>query len=136
MRVLSKSQMQAMMLWVKSGAATRLMKGQRLELESVFLLPLFSFVPLVGVVDELPEIGPFRQRLEELDAQMAEPGFYANQRRAAEITREHQKLQKVVADHEAHDRVALELAQAAALARDAGADPAMRELAVAELSDL
>jgi len=67
---------------------------------------------------------------------MAEPGFYANQRRTAEVTREHQKLQRVVADHEAHGRIALELAQAAALARDGAADPGMRELAVAELADL
>ena len=67
---------------------------------------------------------------------MAEPGFYANQRRAAEVTREHQKLQKVVADHEAHGRIQREIEQAEALSRDPSADSAIRELAVAELSSL
>ena len=87
-------------------------------------------------MDELPEIGPFRQRLGELDAQMAEPGFYANQRRAADVTREHQKLQRVVADYEAHGRIQREIEQAETLSRDPSADSGMRELAVAELSDL
>ncbi len=87
-------------------------------------------------MDELPEITPFRRRLEELDARISEPSFYGNQRAAAEVVREHQKLQRLVADHEAHERVALEIRQAAAMARDAAGDPAMREMAEAELGDL
>ena len=43
-------------------------------------------------MDSLPEILPFQRRLDELDAQMAEPSFYANARKAAEVSREQQKL--------------------------------------------
>ena len=84
----------------------------------------------------LPDIAPFRRRLEELDAQMAEPGFYSNQRRSAEVMREHQKLQSLVADYEAHERVEREMGQAEAMARDPSAEAAIREMAAAELADL
>lgn len=55
-------------------------------------------------MDELPDLAPFRRRLDELAAQMAAPAFYANAQRAAEVTREHQKITQLVADHEAHAR--------------------------------
>jgi peptide chain release factor 1 len=87
-------------------------------------------------MDRLPDIAPFRRRFEELDAQMAEPSFYSNQRRAADVTREHQKLRQLIEDHDAHGRLERELAEAGALTRDAGADPALRELAAAEIPDL
>ena len=60
---------------------------------------------------------------------MAEPAFYANPRRAAEVTREHQKLSQLIADHEAHQRLEREIAEARAFGRDANADPDLRELA-------
>jgi len=87
-------------------------------------------------VDELPDISPFQHRLGELDAQMAEPGFYGNMRRVAEITREKQKLQKLVDDFEDYERVGRELAETGAMARDSAADPAMRDLAGEELPEL
>ena len=43
-------------------------------------------------MSELPEITPFQLRLDELSAQMASPSFYANPRKAAEVTREQQRL--------------------------------------------
>jgi len=87
-------------------------------------------------MDELPDLAPFQRRLDELGAQMAEPSFYANPRRAADVTREHQKLVQLVADHHAHSRLERELAEAATIAKDATADAAMRELATAELPEL
>jgi peptide chain release factor 1 len=87
-------------------------------------------------VDELPDIGPFQHRLGELDAQMAEPGFYGNMRRVAEITREKQKLQKLVEDFQDYERVGREWTETAAMARDSAADPALRELAGEELPAL
>jgi peptide chain release factor 1 len=84
-------------------------------------------------MDSLPPILPFQRRLDELDAQMAAPSFYANARRATEVTREHQKLSQLVADHRAMARAEQELADAEALARDAAADADMRELAEAEI---
>jgi peptide chain release factor 1 len=93
-------------------------------------------VKLWPAVDELPDISPFQHRLGELDAQMAEPGFYGNMRRVAEITREKQKLQKLVDDFEDYERVGRELAETGAMARDSAADPAMRDLAGEELPEL
>lgn len=87
-------------------------------------------------MDELPDIAPFERRLDELDAQMAEPAFYGNPRRAAEVSREQQKLQQLVADYREHQRLAREAEEALALSKDPAADADMRELALAELPQL
>lgn len=87
-------------------------------------------------MDELPDIAPFRYRLDELNAQMAEPSFYASPRKAADVTREHQKLKTLVADHDAYERLRREKAEAEALSRDPAADSDLRGLAVAELPEL
>ncbi len=87
-------------------------------------------------MDELPEITPFQRRLDELAAQMAATSFYANPRRAAEVTREHQRLSLLIADYHAHARVTMESTEARAYERDVNADPELRELAVAELPEL
>ena len=84
-------------------------------------------------MDQLPDIAPFQRRLDECNAQMAEPSFYANSRRAADVTREQQKLAQLVADYQALDKLDREAAEARALAREAGGDPALRELAAQEV---
>jgi peptide chain release factor 1 len=87
-------------------------------------------------MDKLPDIYPFKRRLEELAANMAEPTFYSNPRKAADITREHQKLQKMVEEHDAFLKLEIEEAEAKALSKDSSADPDMRELALAELPQI
>ncbi len=87
-------------------------------------------------MEELPDIAPFQRRLDELDAQMADPAFYANPRRAAEISREQQKVQQLVADHGEFARLERETEEALAMSKDPAADPDLRELAVAELPEL
>ena len=87
-------------------------------------------------MDELPDIAPFQRRLDELDAQMAEPAFYANPRKAADVSREQQKLQQLVADYREQARLEREIAESGVLAKDAAADPELRELATAELPEL
>ena len=87
-------------------------------------------------MDELPDIAPFQRRLDELDAQMADPSFYANPRRAAEVSREQQKLAQLVADRRAYENLGRELADAQTLARETTADASLRELAEAELPEL
>jgi peptide chain release factor 1 len=87
-------------------------------------------------MDLLPDIAPFQRRLDECNAQMAEPSFYASPRRAADVTREQQKLAQLVADHRALAQLDRELAEARALARDPAGDPALRELAAQELAIL
>jgi peptide chain release factor 1 len=87
-------------------------------------------------MDALPDISPFRRRLEELDAQMAEPSFYANPRRAAEVTREQQKIRKLVDDHRDYSQVERDLREAASLARESSGGAELRELATAEIPAL
>jgi peptide chain release factor 1 len=87
-------------------------------------------------MDALPDISPFQRRLEELDAQMAEPSFYANQRRAAEVTREQQQLRKLVDDHRAFTQVERELVEANLLAKEGSGPADMRGLAAEEIPEL
>ena len=87
-------------------------------------------------MDLVPDIAPFQRRLDELNAQMAEPSFYANPRRAAEVTREQQKLAQLVASYAAFEKLGRELREAEAMARDPAGDPAFRELAAQELPGL
>jgi peptide chain release factor 1 len=87
-------------------------------------------------MEDLPDLAPFQRRLDELGAQMAEPSFYANPRKAAEVTREHQKLTQLVADHAQFDRLGREMLEARALVKDLQGDADLRELAAAELPEL
>jgi len=87
-------------------------------------------------MDTLPDIAPFQRRLDELNAQMAAPSFYANPRRAAGVTREQQKLTQLIADHQAFEKLGREIAEAETLARDPAGDPAFKELAAQELPGL
>jgi peptide chain release factor 1 len=88
------------------------------------------------IMHELPDIFPFQRRLDELGAQMAAPAFYNNPRRAADVTREHQKLSQLVSDHATYSKLDREIQEALALGRDPAADADLKELAAAELPDL
>ena len=81
----------------------------------------------------LPDITPFQRRLDELDAQMRSPDFYSNARAAADVTREHQKLTDLVADHAALQKTHVDLAEMKTLLREASGDVELRELAEAEV---
>jgi peptide chain release factor 1 len=87
-------------------------------------------------MEQLPDITPFQRRLDELDAQMAEPSFYANPRKAADITREQQALRKLVDDYRVHERLERDLQEHARLIRDPKADPELRALAQQEVPEL
>ncbi|MBP8962701.1 MAG: peptide chain release factor 1 [Opitutaceae bacterium] len=87
-------------------------------------------------MDQLPDIAPFKLRCDELDAQMADPSFYANPRRASEVTREHQRLLQLVADYRTHEKLGREISEAQALIKDIKADADLRELAALELPEL
>ncbi|HET7536616.1 MAG TPA: peptide chain release factor 1 [Candidatus Didemnitutus sp.] len=87
-------------------------------------------------MDQLPDIIPFQHRLDELDAQMAEPSFYSNPRRAADVTREQQRLRQLVDDYHRFRKSERELAEHAALLKDPAADAELRSLAELELPDL
>ncbi len=87
-------------------------------------------------MDELPDITPLQRRFDELSAQMAAPAFYNQARKAAEVTREHQKLRELIDNHGTLVRVGLELQETAALLKAATTDADLRELAAAELPEL
>lgn len=87
-------------------------------------------------MDILPDILPFQRRLDELDAQMAAPSFYANPRKATEVSREQQSLRRLVDTYADFERVGREIAEHAALLKDATADAELRALAQQELPEL
>ncbi|MDX2186763.1 MAG: peptide chain release factor 1 [Opitutaceae bacterium] len=93
---------------------------------------LTVFAPM----EQLPDISPFKHRLDELDARMASPAFYQNPRQAAEVTREQQKLSQLVADHRTYEKTLREISEAQALVKDPKADNDLKELAELELPDL
>ena len=87
-------------------------------------------------MDALPDIAQFQRRLDELDAQMAEPAFYNNSRKAAEVSREQQKVQQLIEDYREYGRLERELTEALNLSRDPVADADLRDLATAEIPEL
>ncbi len=87
-------------------------------------------------MDILPELAPFQRRLDELDAQMAEPSFYANPRLATEVSREQQGLRQLVENYQAYERLGRELAEHAAMVKDVTADAELRTLAQQEIPEL
>ncbi len=84
----------------------------------------------------LPDVTLFQRRLDELDAQMRAPSFYANARAAAEVTREHQRIGKLLSDRRALEKTIADLAEAQALLRDPAADADLKELAEMEIPSL
>jgi peptide chain release factor 1 len=87
-------------------------------------------------MDLLPDIATFQRRLDELDAQMAEPSFYANPRKATEVSREQQGLRQMIEDYQAYERANREMTEHAALLTDPSADAELRSLAQSELPEL
>ncbi|HVZ65551.1 MAG TPA: peptide chain release factor 1 [Lacunisphaera sp.] len=87
-------------------------------------------------METLPDITPFQRRLDELDAQMAEPAFYANPRKATEISREQQGLRRLIDDYLIYQRLGREIAEHGSLIKDAAGDADLRALAAQELPGL
>ncbi|WP_438482494.1 peptide chain release factor 1 [Oleiharenicola lentus] len=87
-------------------------------------------------METLPDIVPFQMRLDELDAQMAAPSFYANPRKATEVSREQQALRRLVEEHKNYEDTGREIAEHTALLKDASADAELRELAQSEIPEL
>ena len=87
-------------------------------------------------MDQLPPITPFQRRLDELDAQMAEPSFYSQPRKAADISREQQALRQLVDDYRTHDRLGQDIEEHTRLIKDPKADAELRALAQQEIPEL
>lgn len=91
--------------------------------------------PPFAQMQALPDIAPFQRRLHELDSRMAEPDFFADSRRAAEVTREHQKLQRLVEKYRRFQELSARIEENRELAADP-TDPEMRDLAESEIPAL
>ncbi|HEY5552103.1 MAG TPA: peptide chain release factor 1 [Opitutaceae bacterium] len=85
---------------------------------------------------QLPDIAPFQRRKDELDARMADPSFYSNQRQAADVTREHQRVSSLLDDHARLIRLEREIEEHRQMARDPSGEEELRALAAAELPAL
>ena len=83
----------------------------------------------------IPDIAPFRRRLDELDAQMADPNLFNDPRRAADVSRDQQRMARLVGDYEKLKQIEGQIEEARAMLRDDQADPELRELAEMELPE-
>lgn len=84
----------------------------------------------------IPDIAPFREKLTELDEQMAEPNFYSDQRRAAEVSREHQRLSTLIEKFEAFHNTVQQIEENEAMVADESVEEELREMAAEELETL
>jgi peptide chain release factor 1 len=85
---------------------------------------------------KIPDIAPFREKLAELDARMAEPNFYSDQRRAAEVSREQQRLTHLVEKSEAYHSTVQQIEENRAIAEDNSVEAELRKMAADELEAL
>jgi peptide chain release factor 1 len=82
----------------------------------------------------LPNIDKFRKRAVELEAELANPAVYADQRRAGVLARELQRIKKLLGDYAAAEAVIKQIGENKELAESGDAE--MAELAKGELNDL
>lgn len=85
---------------------------------------------------KIPDIAPFRAKLAELDGQMAEPDFYSDQRQAAEVAREQQRLSSLVEKFEAYHAAVQQIEENEAMVDDDSVEAELREMAAEELEPL
>jgi len=85
---------------------------------------------------DLPDLTPFEDRLAELDRQMAEPDFFSDSRLAARLSREHQKLSRLLALREQFRAAQKQLTENRELMEDPDGEAELRELAEGEIPEL
>ncbi|MBT5901171.1 MAG: peptide chain release factor 1, partial [Opitutaceae bacterium] len=86
-------------------------------------------------MNDLPDITPFRIRLDELDAQMADPNLFADPQKAATVSRDQQRMSRLVEDYDAIKQIEEQITEARDLLKDDQADADLRELAEMELPE-
>jgi peptide chain release factor 1 len=86
------------------------------------------------VMDYQTNVDKFRKRAADLEAELANPVVYSDQRRAGDLARELQRLKKLFADFDAWVAVQKQIAENKELA--ATGDAEIAELAKSELDDL
>ena len=89
-----------------------------------------------SAMQSLPDITSFIQRHQELDSLMAKPGFFQDSRKAAELSREHQNLQKLISSFGILDKLESDIGEHETIVSDPESDEDLKELAREELPDL
>ena len=84
----------------------------------------------------LPDITPFLQRHQELDSLMAKPDFFQDSRKAAELSREHQKLQRLISLYRVLEKLESDIGEHESIVSDSDSDDGLKELAQEELPAL
>lgn len=84
-------------------------------------------------MEGIPSIAPFKKRHEEIDKLMLDPDFYQDQRKAASLGREHQKLGGLISRYEALEKLHNDIQDNQNLIKDPKADPDLVALAQEEL---
>jgi len=85
---------------------------------------------------KIPDIAPFRAKLDALDVQMAEPDFYSDQQRVADVSREHQRLSSLVEKFEAYHTAEQHIKDNKELIEDDSVDKELQEMACEEIVSL
>ena len=81
-------------------------------------------------MEGIPDIEPFRRRFSELDDEIAQPDFFQDQRRAAKLSREQQRLSELLSLHEECEQAEQTLADNQEMLRDG--DEEIRKMAEEE----
>jgi len=84
----------------------------------------------------IPDLSPFKKRFEEIDVLMGKADFYQDQRRAASLSREHQKLRELIELYQKLQRLIEDKAQHTQLLEDPQADADLVSLAQEELEGI
>jgi len=87
-------------------------------------------------MSKIPDIAPFRAKLAELNTQISDPDFYSDQRRAADISREHQHVTSLVEQFESYNSIEQQVAENEAMMEDSSVEEELREMAEEELEGL
>lgn len=91
------------------------------------------------MIEGIPDIGPFRRRLKELDELMATPEFFhpaKRDRQAAEISREHRKLHHLLDLYDRLEALEKDIEEHESIMADSETEEELRELVEEELPDL
>ena len=87
-------------------------------------------------MEGMPPIDPYLARYRELDTEMAAPDFFQDQRRAATLSREHQKLSVLIDQFHELERIESEIKDTQQLIKESESDDELKTLAEAELPEL
>lgn len=84
---------------------------------------------------KFPDIKPFEERYEALDSQLLAHDFFSDCKRAAQISREHQKLSSLLEKYRRHLKLSNGVFENQMLLKDANLDPELKILATEEINN-